>query len=211
VKEQASIAQNAISQELEAADGTGSSVPPVGAMIKRLRARQRLSLQELSKLSGVSAGMLSQVERGLANPSLRILTKIQLALGARAGELFDDTPLLSPDPEFVRRKNRRAFCDLGYLTKELLSAGASQNLEMMLLHIPPNGSSGDQPLSSPTEKGGLVLEGEILITVGGREARLTEGDSFLFDGLLPHSFRNCGRTAAKVLWVINNVPIHRHL
>jgi transcriptional regulator with XRE-family HTH domain len=183
----------------------------IGATIRNLRTGRNLSLQDLSKLAGVSVGMLSQIERNLANPSLKILTKIQLALGTNAGAFFEDDPRASPEPDFVRRKDQRAFCDLGTLTKELLSSGASQHLEIMLLHIPPNGSSGEQPLTSPSEKGGLVLEGSIFMTVGDKQAKLLEGDSFIFDGQSPHSFHNPGPGSAKVLWIISNVPISRHL
>jgi transcriptional regulator with XRE-family HTH domain len=186
----------------------------VGLIIKKLRSERRISLQELSRLSGVSAGMLSQVERNLANPSLRVLTKIQNALGTTASALFPE-PVEGrrpdKDPDFVQRRDERRLCELGYLTKELLSTGASQSLEMMLLHIPPNGSSGVAPLTSLSEKGGIVLSGEIVMSVGGKEARLGEGDSFIFDGRTPHAFRNIGTSPAKVLWVISNFPMERHL
>lgn len=186
----------------------------VGSTIRRLRSEKGMSLQELSRLSGVSSGMLSQIERDLANPSLRVLTKIQLALGTTAGALFPQSEEIAAtlrDPEFVRRKDQRPLCELGYLTKELLSTGSSQSLEMMLLHIPPNGSSGSTPLTSPAEKGGLVLDGEILLAVDGKEAKLRGGDSFIFDGRLPHAFRNISGSPAKVFWVISNFPIERHL
>jgi len=171
-----------------------------------------MSLQRLSSLSGVSTGMLSQLERNRANPSLRILTKIQVALGARASALFDDSAsMLSSDPDFVRRKHQRAFCDLGYLTKQLLSPASSQHVEMMILDVPGNASSGAQPLSSASEKAGLVLEGELVLLVGGAEAKLCEGDAFTFDGTAPHSFRNPNRRLARVLWIISNLPSQRHL
>lgn len=112
---------------------------------------------------------------------------------------------------FVRRKEQRGFCDLGHLTKELLSSGASQNLETMILAVPPGGSSGRQPSSSQSEKAGLVLEGEFVLQVGDARAKLSQGDSFTFDGLAPHSFHNPGRGTAKVLWVISNAPMHRHI
>lgn len=186
----------------------------VGGVIRRLRSEKNMSLQELSRLSGVSSGMLSQIERDLANPSLKVLTKIQQALGTTAGALFpqgSDINVTQRDPEFVRRKDQRPLCELGYLTKELLSTGSSQSLELMLLHIPPNGSSGGTPLTSPAEKGGLVLDGEIFLTVDGKEAKLREGDSFIFDGRLPHAFRNLSSLPVKVFWVISNFPIERHL
>lgn len=186
----------------------------VGSTIRRLRLEKQISLQELSRRSGVSTGMLSQIERDLANPSLRVLTKIQVALEASAGALFPSTgtpPSARQDPLFVRRKGKRPFCELGYLTKELLSDGASQSLEMMILHIPPNGSSRTTDITSPAEKGGLLLEGSIMLSVDGVETILSEGDSFAFDGRKPHGFRNNSDHPAKVLWIIGNFPIERHL
>ncbi len=186
----------------------------VGLRIKRLRKEKNISLQELSRVSGVSAGMLSQIERDLANPSLRVLTKIQVALETTAGALFPPENTVEPsvlDPMFVRRKGKRPFCELGYLTKELLSDGAAQRLELMMLHVPPNGSSGAAPLTSPAEKGGLVLAGTILMSVDGVETSLSEGDSFTFDGRLPHSIRNTSGEPVKMLWVVSNFPMERHL
>lgn len=206
------LKSSALHQTVDEADAGANS--HVGLIIKKLRNERRMSLQELSRLSGVSAGMLSQVERNLANPSLKVLTKIQNALGTSASALFPDTVAvrrLDKDPDFVQRKDERPICELGYLTKELLSTGASQSLEMMLLHIPPNGSSGAAPLTSLSEKGGFVLAGEIIMTVGDKEAQLGEGDSFIFDGRSPHAFRNIGTSHAKVLWVISNFQIERHL
>lgn len=187
----------------------------VGAVIRRLRLERKMSLKDLSRASGVSSGMLSQIERNLANPSLKILTKIQVALETNAAALFPgndgDVTTERKDPLFVKRNNQRPFCELGYLTKELLSTGTTQHLEMMLLHIPPSGSSGDSPLTSLSEKGGFVLEGTITMSVDGEETVLGEGDSFAFDGRRPHAFRNDTESNAKVLWIISNFPIQRHL
>ena len=75
----------------------------------------------------------------------------------------------------------------------------------MILHIPGFGSS-DKPMSYPAEKGGMVLEGELVLTVGGVAAHLQEGDSFLFDSMDPHSFRNPLKTPARILWIMGAVP-----
>ncbi|WP_293800106.1 XRE family transcriptional regulator [uncultured Bosea sp.] len=196
---------------------SGSAERPdhVGAVIRRLRLERKMSLKELSRASGVSSGMLSQIERNLANPSLKILTKIQVALETNAAALFPgnagNVMTERKDPLFVKRNHQRPFCGLGYLTKELLSTGTTQHLEMMLLHIPPKGSSGDSPLTSLSEKGGFVLEGTITMSVDGEEAVLGEGDSFAFDGRRPHAFRNDTDASAKVLWIISNFPMQRHL
>ena len=182
-------------------------MPHVGGAIRALRHGRGMTLQALSLASGVSVGMLSQIERDRANPSLRILSQLRTALGAPISALFEEPSALPQDPAFVRRSGKRPWLDLGYLSKELLSPGGPQNLQFMILHIPPLGTSGDHPLSYPAEKGGLVLKGEFLLRVGGAEARLREGDSFLFDSLDPHSFRNPLDQPARVLWIMGAVPV----
>jgi transcriptional regulator with XRE-family HTH domain len=195
----------------DAATAELAGAPGVGKAIRRLRQAKNMTLQELAIAAGVSVGMLSQVERGRANPSLRVMTQIRIALGASLSALFDDAKPSSADPTFVRRADRRGWLELGYLSKELLSPGAPHNLQFMILHVPPRGTSGEQPLSYPAEKGGMVLEGELVLTVKDQAVALREGDSFLFDSLDPHSFRNPTDAPARILWIIGAVRVERHL
>lgn len=190
-------------------------VDSVGAILRRLRHNKGLSLQELAQEAGVSVGMLSQVERDLANPSVRVLTAIRRALGAPVSAVFRDvTPLNvsdSEDPDYVRRADQRPLLELGTLSKELLTSSGHHNLQIMILHINPGGHSGNTALSYPAEKGGMVLSGELLLTVDGKEARLREGDSFVFDSALEHSFSNPTDTLTNVIWIIGAVQLDRHL
>lgn len=185
--------------------------PSVGEAVRRLRKAKGMTLQELASASGVSVGMLSQVERNLSSPSVRVLAGIRRALDAPISALFDESDERADDPSFLRRQGARPMINLGELRKELLSTTGAHNLQMMILHIEPGGTSGDQPLSYPAEKGGYMLAGDLLLRVGEEESILKEGDSFVFDSLQPHSFRNVGSIAAKVLWIIGAVPLERHL
>jgi transcriptional regulator with XRE-family HTH domain len=183
----------------------------VGEAVRRLRQAKGMTLQELADASGVSIGMLSQIERDRANPSLRVLTQIRDALGASISALFSDAHHAASDPNFVRRAPDRPRLELGYIAKELLSPGGPENLQFMILHIPPRGTSGDQPLSYPAEKGGMILAGVLSLKVGAEEAILGEGDSFLFDSTRPHSFRNPTDAPARVLWIVGAPRQERHL
>lgn len=184
----------------------------VGPTIKRLRTERKLSLASLAKASGVSVGMLSQIERDISNPSLRVLTQIRLALDVPASALFESTGGgSSTDPSFVRRSSDHPFLDLGFCTKELLTAGAQSSLQLMMLHVPPGGSSGAQAVAYPAEKAGLMMEGELLLRVGDQESILKVGDSFIFNSAVPHSFHNVSTThSAKLLWVIGKFPSDPH-
>jgi transcriptional regulator with XRE-family HTH domain len=195
------------------ARGDHADAPPVGRTIKRLRQAKGWSLQELALRSGVSAGMLSQIERDIANPSLKMLTRVRHALGVPLSALFEDSAGPRHDPDFVRRAPGRPKFDLGpqYLVKELLSSSVARTLQFMILHIPPGGGSGKEPLSYAAEKGGMVIEGEFLLKLGAAEVRLGEGDSFQFDGVTPHSFRNESERIARILWIIGETLPERHL
>lgn len=196
----------------EEADKPRPAAGSVGAMIRKSRQQARISLQKLADLSGVSVGMLSQVERDLVNPSLRVLTSIRNALGLPASAFFQeiDSPA-ARDPLFVRRATQRPRLELGYISKELLSAGTPHNLQLMILHIPAGSSSGDKAIRYQAEKAGVVMQGEFILRVADEEAHLKEGDSFVFDSSLPHSFTNPGTTAAKVLWIIGSISVDRHV
>jgi transcriptional regulator with XRE-family HTH domain len=187
--------------------------PRVGATVRRLRRMRSLSLAELAARSGVSAGLLSEIERDLANPSLKTLTRIRMALDVPLSALFEDREQVPGDPDFVRRAARRPRLNVGpkLLEKELLSSSIAQNLQFMILHLPPGGSSGDQMLSYSAEKAGFVLEGSFALSVDGVEVLLRQGDSFQFDSLRPHGFRNPTDRPARVIWIIGQTKPERHL
>jgi transcriptional regulator with XRE-family HTH domain len=132
--------------------------PGVGPILRRLRHEKGWSLQELAEKSGVSVGMISQIERDLANPSVRVLTAIRRALQAPVSAVFRDVaPTHAEDPaepDFVRRADQRPLLELGALRKELLTSSGHHSLQMMVLHINPGGHSGNTALSYPAEKGG---------------------------------------------------------
>ena len=191
----------------------------VGATLRKLRKEKKMSLQDLAAASGVSVGMISQVERDLANPSMRVITALRRALNISMQEMFgesdtgaaDSAPDSGGDPAFVRRLENRPEINLGQLKKELLTSGGRHNLQIMILRFEPGGQSGGRALSYPAEKGGLVMQGEVVLRVDEKEAVLRQGDSFAFDSALPHSIRNDSDEPADVLWVICAVQFDRHL
>ncbi|MBX3596374.1 MAG: cupin domain-containing protein [Rhizobiaceae bacterium] len=194
--------------------GSAPESQSVGAILRRLRHQMGWSLRELAQSSGVSVGMISQIERDMANPSVRVLTAIRRALNAPVSAVFQDVQpqVKNPsEPNFVRRADQRPVLELGSLRKELLTSSGHHNLQIMILHIRPGGHSGDTALSYPAEKGGMVLSGELLLTVDGKEARLKEGDSFVFDSALEHSFSNPTNKLTQVMWIIGAVQLDRHL
>ena len=175
----------------------------LGAQLRQRRRIKDLTLSALAQQSGLSVGLLSQIERGLSSPSLKSLTQICAALGIPVSWLFDNGP--APDPVeqglVVRRGSRRRL-DLGSygVTKELLSPDLAGEMQIYLCSIRPGGQSGPETYTHLGEEGGLVLAGTLELTVAGRIVVLYEGDSFRFNSSLPHRFSNPGNTQTSVVW-----------
>ena len=187
--------------------------PPLGDRLRQLRKKHGMSLKTLAEASGVSVGMISQVERGLANPSVRLLTALRRALNVSLQDLFADTPVVpgGSEPDFVRRKENRPVIELGTLRKELLTPTDKRHLQLMIIHIEPGGQSGGRALSYPAEKGGVVLSGTVILKVDDQAVELHEGDSFAFDSVRPHSLHNDSSAPTSVLWIIGAVQFDRHI
>ena len=162
----------------------------------------------------MSVGMISQVERGLANPSMRLLTSLRRALNISMQELFGEISAVTPataDPPFVRRRKNRPIIDLGSMYKELLTPTDRHHLQIMILRLEPGGESGGKALSYPAEKGGLVLSGTVMLSVDGEAVEMHAGDSFVFDSVRAHFLRNTSDAPTEVLWIIGAVQFDRHL
>lgn len=183
----------------------------LGDRIRHRRHVQKMSLKQIAEASGISIGQLSQIERGMSSPSLRVLASIADALNVGLGNLFDETLTSAPHPAdriVVKADERKklGFWRTG-ISKELLTPSrGSSGLEIFLIALEPGGTTGSQVYSHDGEEGGLVLEGQIVIEVEGVEHHLAEGDSFRFDSTRPHSFRNTGKGPARVVWVNAHRP-----
>lgn len=176
----------------------------VGARLRALRLAKRLSISGLAELAGVSTGMVSQIERDLSNPSVRMLERLRVALDVPLTALLEDDDLQQPMKEFVRRANQRPHFTVGPngLVKELLSPQGDHDLQFMLITIPPASRSGEVLLGDG-EKAGLVLQGQVALRVGDQQQMLSQGDSFQFSSRLPHQVENPTDENAQVLWIMN--------
>ena|ERR1700736_1183768 len=193
-------------------DKTSSDVDTLlGERVRHRRKAQNLSLKQVADLANISISMLSQIERGISSPSVRVLASLASALNVGLGNLFDESlsqPSVADDKIVVRASERK---HLGFwrsgISKELLTPQIGKSgLEIFMVVIEPGGSTGSQGYTHDGEEGGVVLEGAISIEVDGREYRLETGDSFRFNSGRPHSFKNVKKEPARVIWVNAHTP-----
>ena len=191
----------------------------IGARVRAFRRERKFSVAELALRAGVSTGIVSQIERDIANPSLRTLERIRAALDVPLMALLEEKSERAPspegvgDPDFVRRSQTRPGLSVGPhgVAKQLLSPrAASDELQFMIITVPP-GVGSQEVLIGPGEKAGLMLNGKARLMVDGTEALLSEGDSFQFASTVPHSLHNDGDVAAVVLWIMSMKTPLKHL
>lgn len=182
----------------------------IGERLRSLRSARRLTILELSAKAGVSAGLISQIERGNSNPSVKTLQKIRAALGTNLWEFLDQGRSSSEENEpFVQRKQSRPrlVFDETRMVKELLSPQNDQNLRFMIVTLPAGGRSQDV-LVGKGYKGGLILSGSVELTVGDRVSELLEGDSFQFKAHIPHRIANRSDSETKLIWIMSVLDTH---
>ncbi len=164
----------------------------VAERIARERAARGLSIEELAQRASVSSGLLSQLERGIGNPSLQTLVSIADAFGLPVGAFFDGPP--HRDSHVVRRQARsRLVLSNRDLTYELLVPDLLGNLAMMHISLPPGFSNEAQPWQHVGEECAFVLEGHLETHVGDERVDLGEGDSIRFLSSTPHWYRTTER------------------
>lgn len=174
----------------------------LGECIRAIRLSRNMSIQELSRRTGLSNGMVSQLERGLTTPSVRSLRLMSQALLVPISHFFEPEPVQPPNPYIVRRGERHflRLTSSGVL-KELLSPKDADAVEMYELTIAPDGSSGSDFLTHEGRKAGYVLAGRIRLWLDQSPHVLEPGDSFLFPGTMPYMFDNPGKEAGRMLWL----------
>jgi transcriptional regulator with XRE-family HTH domain len=174
----------------------------LGSRIRSLRDEKGLPLRVVAESAHVSESFLSQVERGVANPSVASLRRIAEALGESIGSFFEGPN--HGGGRVVRAADRRRLIHPRRQWEDvLLTPRESRRLQVILSTIEPGAGSGEEPYSHDSdEECVIVLSGDLNFWVDDEPYELHEGDSLLFESRLPHRNVNPGPGRAQVLWVI---------
>jgi quercetin dioxygenase-like cupin family protein len=179
----------------------------VGLKMKHTRLLKGLTLKQLAELAGCSESVLSRIENGNANPSIKMMHRVALALGMPVSGLFQDA--MDPSDVVMRQGERptvgtdQVRQGKGSKLEALIPSGRANLLSGYINDIEPGGGS-EGIIQHEGEEFGYVLGGEIELTVDNRSYQLREGDSFYFRSERPHSYINNRKKMARVLWV--NTP-----
>ena len=178
---------------------------PVGPRVHALREAMDLSLRDLAERSGVSAPMLSQVERGETSPTLQVAARIAAGLELRLSQLLrlDEEGTVS----VVRREERRRGGADGHGYEILTPPLPGQRAEVSRHTLAPGaatGGPGDPPMHEPGSRETAVVEsGALTLAIDGARHELRRGDCATFDADLAHRFENHGKEEAALLAVVS--------
>jgi transcriptional regulator with XRE-family HTH domain len=189
--------------------------PEVGERLRVRRRARGLSLRELATRLGVSASLISQIERGQARPSVSTLFAIATELDASVDELLfnDDRQPASADgvPEArvrrspVQRATARHHIRLASgVTWERLTATSQPGVEFLFVVYDVGGASspGDTYQNHAGYEWGYVISGVLEVIIGFDRYVLQPGDAVSLDSGVPHRLANIGDTPVHAIWFV---------
>ncbi len=179
----------------------------LGARVKALRESLGLSLRDLAARSGVSAPMLSQVERGDTSPTLTVAARIASGLDLRLSQLLrldEDGAVTVVHPS---QRQRGGSSRRGHRFEVLTASQPGQRAELSRHTLAPGGATGaadDPPMHEPgSRETALIEHGSVVLVCDGHRHELGEGDCVTFDADLPHHFENPAGEEAAFLAVVS--------
>ncbi len=172
----------------------------IGARLQSVRTSKGLSQRELAKRVGVTNSTISLIEQNKVSPSVGSLKKVLDGIPISLADFFtldlagdsNDSPyyLVEDLPDvgnngihyFLvgKRRNNRHMCIL----REVMAPGTD---------------TGETALSHDGEEGGVIVQGQVEITVGERVKVLGPGEAYYFESRTPHRFRNVGPDEAVIV------------
>jgi transcriptional regulator with XRE-family HTH domain len=175
----------------------------LGARVRAEREAAGVSVRGLARRLGVSPSLLSQIERGLAQPSVATLWAIVTELGLSLDALFatGEEPERAP---LVQRADGRTAIELdGGIRWERLTPAPDADADFAFVTYAPGGDSraDDPPATHRGKEYGFVVSGRLAIEVGDETVELGPGDAVVLRSGTPHRFRAVGDEVVRAVWL----------
>jgi len=170
--------------------------------LKMIREKEKLSLEKVSQLCGVSKTMIGQIERGESSPTLTTIWKIANGLKVSFTTLINNP---QPDTEIIVREDVQLLSedDGRYRVYPIFPFQEDSRFEIYTVEIEREGTLSAEAHKDGTEEYITVFDGELLIRVNEDEFRLKSGDSIRFKADRPHIYLNPGDTLTKLSMTIH--------
>ena len=170
----------------------------VGPRLREVRERNGLSQRALAKRSGISNATISLIESTKLNPSVAVLKRILDGIPMDLSAFFA-TGDRQPEP-VVYRADELVEIGRGKISYRQVGQDLTgRALQVLLERYQPGADTGEALLRHESEESGVVVSGELEVTVGDQRRVVKAGEAYYFDSRLPHRFRNLGKEEALVV------------
>jgi transcriptional regulator with XRE-family HTH domain len=184
----------------------------IGERLGSLRQEHRYSIRRLAERAGVSASLISDVERGKVEPSISTLKRLSDALGTtltyffsepaqQSGRVVRATERLVLDGADGPQAELRAAIHTSGIRYELASPEQTEKIEAIYGRYEVGATMGDEPVTHEGEEWGMVLRGRLKVWVGEEIHFLDPGDSIWFPSTIPHRMENVAAEPTEYIWI----------
>lgn len=174
----------------------------IGRKLKLFRVQKSLTINEVAEKAEITSSMLSQIERGIVNPSINTLRMISKALNIPIYMFFLDN---TDDNYYIVRKNQRKYIGKvkSEASYELLTPDVRGGIEFCMMNIPPKKETVEKPQSHWGEEVSYVLKGTVDLFIEDQKYTLKAGDSARILPLHMHKWVNNYEEEVKVIFAVS--------
>lgn len=174
----------------------------VGEIIKTIRKNKKIMLKDVAKKCNISSSMLSQIEKGYANPSLSTLKSISTALNEPLFKFFIEPYKELPKINILKKEDRKIITTKK-IKYELLSPEGTKNIEFMkMIFSKKNSETSNKPMAHKGEEVAVVLKGHVKLIFEDYFEILEIGDSVQIPALTPHKWVNLSDEESVVIFAV---------
>jgi transcriptional regulator with XRE-family HTH domain len=170
----------------------------IPSRIRELRLGRKMSQRSLAKRSGVSNATISLIESGKLNPSIAVLKSVLEGLKTDLASFFADERA-EPEPRVYRAAELLEIAQGKVSFRQVGRDLGGRAVQILHEHYAPGADTGKVALHHEGEEGGVVIRGQLELTVDGERHVLGPGDAYYFKSSLPHRFRNIGTEEGEIV------------
>lgn len=186
-------------QTVERHNGLGPN--EVGFQLRIIRRARGRTLKYTAQAAQITESYLSQIERGIANPSLSTLARVADVFGLGIRDLFNDAT--DDDPRLLRKEERPILHFDPHGRKLHLTPSIHRRLDAFTWEFEPGGATGSEPYThGDSEEFLLLLSGGVTIELDGKRFEMRAGDSIVYLSSIPHLVFESEGARAEALWVM---------
>lgn len=173
----------------------------IGKKIKEFREEKTLNIKQLAELVECTPSLISQLERGKADPSISMLKRIAEALNVNIVDFFMKR---ANSEDVVMHKESRVVIQLNRWDakiQSLVRSTSNKKMQPFYTVIKPGGGSHGM-YSHDGEEFGYIVQGEMDLILSDKMYKIHKDESFYFSSTVPHDWGNTGKEDVVVIWVI---------